>query len=48
MVVPESLYFYILTENDIIGYFQSAINSVSATGAITNFSISAMKLGYGG
>ena len=37
MVVPKSI--YVVTENDAIGYFQSATSSVNATGATANFSV---------
>ena len=36
-VKPEGI--YICTGNDVIGYFRSATNSVSATGAAANFSV---------
>ena len=36
-VVPKSL--FIVTENDVIGYFRSAANMVYAAGTTANFSV---------
>ena len=44
MVVPKSL--YLVTGNDVIGYFRSDTNSGNATGATANFSATKFFLEY--